>query len=77
MKLSVEERRSIIEMIETQTFYGVPLEDISPTALEYMDVEDTKTLYIVISMIGCDYRDKDSYNNFPYDANEYLKKFRL
>lgn len=77
MKLSTIERLQLVNMIETQTFYGIPIEQVTQELLEELDSEDTRILYIIASMLGWDVRDKDSYDNYPYEAEEFLKKFQL
>lgn len=77
MRLTADERAMLTEMIDTHTFYGIPLEDVTINMLEDIDAEDTRVLYIVACMVGCEMRDKESFDHFPYDAEEYLKRFRL
>lgn len=77
MRLTKDERAMLNEMIETHTFYGIPLEEVTVDILEDIDPEDSRILYIVACMVGCEMRDKESFDHFPYDAEAYLSKFRL
>ena len=77
MKLTAAERNHLNEMIDTQTFYGIPLEQVTQEILEEIDHTEARTLYIVACMLGWDMRDKESLDHFPYEAEEYLKKFQL
>ena len=76
MKLSVLERHNLIEMIETHTFYGIPLNTIGPEILDEIDTREAQILYIVASMIGWEIRDQESFEIFPFEAENYLNKFR-
>lgn len=77
MKLSVIERHNLNEMIKTQTFYGIPLEQITQDVLEEIDASEARILYVVSCMIGWEVRDYESFDFYPYEAEEYLKKFSL
>ena len=77
MKLSVSERRSLNEMIDTHTFFGIPLEEVDQELLEAIDAEEARVLYIVACMLGWDFRDRESFDHYPYEAEEYLRKFAL
>lgn len=74
MKLTDRKREQLLDMIETQTFYGVPLSEISVGIIDEVDQEEVRDLYIISYMLGCQVRDIESYDRFPYEANEYLKK---
>ena len=77
MKLSTMERLQLVSMIETQTFYGIPIEEVTQELLEELDASDARILYIIASMLGWDVRDKESYDNYPFEAENYLKKYTL
>lgn len=77
MKLSPLERVHLNKMIDSQTFFGIPIEEVTEELLEAIDTDEARVLYIVASMLGLEARDKESYDHFPYEAEEYLKKFRL
>ena len=77
MRLSSRERADLLDMIDTHTFYRIPLEQVTPDILEEIDADDARVLYIIACMIGCEYRDKESMDHYPYEAEEYLRKFRL
>lgn len=75
MRLTTAERHQLNSMIETQTFFGIPLNEITHEVLDEIDQQGARTLYIVASMLGWEARDKD--DTYPYEAEEYLKRFRL
>lgn len=77
MKLSTMERLQLVSMIETQTFYGIPIEEVTQELLEELDASDARILYIIASMLGWDVRDKESYDIYPFEAENYLKKYTL
>lgn len=77
MRLTEKKRQQLIDMIESQTFFGLSLGEISVDILDEIDEDDVRDLYIVTYMLGCEIRDIESYEQFPYEACEYLKKFRL
>jgi hypothetical protein len=76
-RLSSLERDDLNMMIETHTFYGIPLEDVSPDILHEIDNDETVVLYIVACMLGWEVRDRDSFEHYPHEAEQYLKKFLL
>jgi hypothetical protein len=76
-KLSTIERTTLNEMINTRTFFGIPLEDITPDILEAIEYEDARILYIVASMLGWECRDRDCEDSYPYEAEEVLKRFMI
>lgn len=39
------------EMIQTETFYGIPIIDIDENMIEDMDNEDLRTLYVIVNML--------------------------
>jgi hypothetical protein len=77
MRLTKKKREELLDMIDSQTFYGVPLGDISVDIIDEVDEQDVRDLYIVAYMLGCEVKDRESFDHFPYEANEYLKKFRV
>lgn len=77
MKLSTMERLQLVNMIETQTFYGIPIEEVTQELLEELEADEARILYIIASMLGWEMRDKQSQEEYPYDAENYLKKFTL
>ena len=77
MKLTPVEKAHLNKMIDSQTFFGMPIEEVTAELLEAIDTEEARVLYIVASMLGLEVRDKQSYDHYPYEAEEYLKKFRL
>lgn len=46
------------EMIQTETFYGIPIADIDSDMLEELDTEDLRTLYIITNMLHWQVIDK-------------------
>lgn len=39
------------EMIQTETFYGIPISDIDFDMLDEMDTDDLRTLYVIANML--------------------------
>lgn len=77
MRLTSKERSDLKTMIETHTFFGIPIEEIDQEIMEMIDTNEARVLYIVASMLGWEVRDKESFDQYPYEAEEYLKKFTL
>lgn len=46
------------EMIQTETFYGIPLNDIDISMLDDMNNDDLRTLYVIVNMLHWQYIDK-------------------
>lgn len=63
-------------MIDTQSFYGIPLQEVTADIIHDMDADSARELYVVASMLGWDARDKQVNDHYPYEAEEYLRKFR-
>lgn len=77
MKLSSLERAHLNKMIDSQTFFGIPIEEVTAELLEAIDTDEARVLYIVACMLGLEVRDKESFDHYPYEAEAYLKKFML
>lgn len=39
------------EMIQTETFYGIPISEIDPSMLETMETDDLRTLFVIVNML--------------------------
>jgi hypothetical protein len=39
------------EMIQSETFYGIPISDIEPYMLDELDTDDLRTLYVIVNML--------------------------
>ncbi len=58
MRLTATERRDLNTMITTQTFFGIPLEEVDQVIIEMIDTDEARILYIVACMLGWEVRDK-------------------
>jgi len=39
------------EMIETQSFYGIPISEIDDDMMEEMDNDELRELYVIVNML--------------------------
>lgn len=64
-------------MIEHETFYGVPLELVDGDMIEQMNEEQLQTFWTVATMLQFDVIDEMVRDMYPYEAEYILSKFSI
>lgn len=75
--MDIIKRAMLNNMIEHETFYGVPIELVDPEMIECMNPDQLQTFWVVTTMLQCDLIDKMVENQFPFEAEYYLSKFTI
>lgn len=75
--MDIIRRAMINNMIDHETFYGVPIELVDPEMIEHMSPEQLQTFWVVTTMLQAELIDKMVETQYPYEADYYLSKFTI
>jgi hypothetical protein len=75
--MDVIKRAMLQNMIEHETFYGVPIELVDPEMIDCMNEEQLRIFWVVANMLQVETIDKLVENEYPFEAEYYLSKFTI
>lgn len=75
--MDVIERAMLQNMIDHETFYGLPIDLVDPEMIEQMTQEQLRIFWVVANMLQSKNIDKLVENQYPFEAEYYLSKYSL
>jgi hypothetical protein len=75
--MDVIERAMLQNMINHETFYGLPIDLVDPEMIEQMTQEQLRIFWVVANMLQSTNIDKLVEHQYPFEAEYYLSKFTI
>lgn len=75
--MDVIKKAMLNNMIEHETFYGVPIELVDDVMLDQMNEDQLQTFWVVATMLQFEVIDSLVQDIYPYEAEYALSKFTI
>lgn len=75
--MDIIKKAMLNNMIEHETFYGVPIELVDEAMIDQMNEEQLQTFWVVATMLQYEVIDSLVCDTYPYEAEYILSKFSL
>lgn len=77
VSMDIVKKAMLNNMIQHETFYGVPIELVNNEMIDLMDQDQLQTFWIVATMLQFEAIDEIVATDYPYEAEYLLSKFTI